>query len=155
MPEVHLRSCSAAGTEAFGRELAAALRGGDTVCLSGGLGAGKTTLVRGIVAGLGHPDPREVQSPTFALLHRYEGGRCPVHHLDLFRVEDPAALEAQGILDVLGDPEAIALVEWCERAPAAFEDAAWRLELEIVGEEEREIRGEVPVPLPGVPGSGP
>jgi tRNA threonylcarbamoyladenosine biosynthesis protein TsaE len=100
---------SAAETEALGRQLAERLQPGDVVVLSGEVGAGKTTLIRGACRALGIEGP--VTSPTFTIGHRYEGGRLPVSHLDLYRLgslgdEDPALLE-----DYL-TPEAISFVEW-------------------------------------------
>lgn len=100
---------SAAETEAFGAELAAQLEPGDVVLVSGEVGAGKTTLIRGACRALGIKGP--ITSPTFTIGHRYAGGRAPVSHLDLYRLEglegeDPALLE-----DYL-DPGSIAFVEW-------------------------------------------
>jgi tRNA threonylcarbamoyladenosine biosynthesis protein TsaE len=103
-------------TEAFGRELARELTASDVIYLIGDLGAGKTTLARGIAAGLGAV-PREVASPTFAILHEYAApdGAIVMRHLDLYRLADRA-----GELDVLGLPEAAAgapiAVEWPGRA---------------------------------------
>ena len=82
-------SHSAAETMAFGRQLATTLQPGDVLALSGDLGAGKTCLVKGIAAGLGIP--HEVTSPTFTLIHEYGGGRCPLAHIDLYRLETPRA----------------------------------------------------------------
>ena len=78
-----------AATEAFGRRLAEQLRPGDTVGLSGGLGAGKTTLARAVIRALTHPD-EEVPSPTFTLVQGYEGRAFPVAHIDLYRVTSAA-----------------------------------------------------------------
>jgi tRNA threonylcarbamoyladenosine biosynthesis protein TsaE len=104
-----LRSRSAAETEALGARLAERLGAGDVVVVSGELGAGKTALIRGACRALGVEDP--VTSPTFTIGQRYEGGRLPVSHLDLYRLaslegEDPALLE-----DYLG-PDGVAFVEW-------------------------------------------
>jgi tRNA threonylcarbamoyladenosine biosynthesis protein TsaE len=106
---VSVESRSAVETEALGAELAARLRPGDVVVVSGEVGAGKTTLIRGACRALGVEGP--VTSPTFTIGQRYEGGRAPVSHLDLYRLEgledeDPALLE-----DYL-DPGAIAFIEW-------------------------------------------
>jgi tRNA threonylcarbamoyladenosine biosynthesis protein TsaE len=103
-----LETVSAAETEAIGERLAADLRAGDVVVLSGDLGAGKTTLIRGACRALGVEGP--VTSPTFTIGQRYEG-RVPVSHLDLYRLggldeEEPA------LLDDYLDPDAIAFVEW-------------------------------------------
>jgi tRNA threonylcarbamoyladenosine biosynthesis protein TsaE len=100
---------SAAETEALGARIAERLRPGDVVLLSGELGTGKTTLVRGACRALGVPGP--VTSPTFTIGQRYEGGRMPVSHLDLYRLqtlegEDPA------LLDDYLHPAGVAFVEW-------------------------------------------
>ncbi|UCH28728.1 MAG: tRNA (adenosine(37)-N6)-threonylcarbamoyltransferase complex ATPase subunit type 1 TsaE [Myxococcales bacterium] len=78
---------SEAATLALARSLASVLRGGDVVGLEGGLGAGKTTFARGAVHGLGVPEETAVTSPTFALLHQYQG-RLPIGHADLYRLGD-------------------------------------------------------------------
>lgn len=100
---------SAGETEALGAELAEGLGPGDVVVVSGEVGAGKTTLIRGACRALGIEGP--VTSPTFTIGHRYEGGRMPVSHLDLYRLEgldgeDPA------LLDDYLTPGAVAFVEW-------------------------------------------
>jgi tRNA threonylcarbamoyladenosine biosynthesis protein TsaE len=100
---------AAAETEALGARLAERLRPGDVVVVSGELGVGKTTLIRGACRGLGIETP--ITSPTFTIGQRYGGGRLPVSHLDLYRLEnlegeDPALLD-----DYLG-PDGVAFVEW-------------------------------------------
>lgn len=106
----------------FGRELAQRLVGAELVFVRGDLGAGKTTLVRGILAGLGHSSC--VPSPTYTLLEPYSIDGREVVHLDLYRLNDPAELEMLGARDFLG--ECLCLVEWPERAagylPAADVD---------------------------------
>ena len=96
-------------TAAFARELAGALKAGDVLLLSGGLGAGKTAFVRGLAAGLGIP-PEDVSSPTFTLLHEYRGGRLPLYHADLYRLEGDAA-EDLG----LEQTDGVLAVEWPDR----------------------------------------
>ncbi len=103
----------AEATEAFGRDLAVGLEPGDLVLLHGDLGAGKTTLVRGILAGLGHSG--SVKSPTYTLLEPYELTSCMVLHFDFYRIGDSRELEFIGF-DELMDADAIKLVEWPERA---------------------------------------
>lgn len=115
---------SGAETEALGARVAERLRPGDVVLLSGDLGAGKTTMVRGACRALGVTEP--VTSPTFTIGQRYGGGRFPVSHLDLYRLqslegEDPALLD-----DYLG-PDGVAFVEW----PAAGAGRLGRPALEI------------------------
>lgn len=101
---------SAAETEALGAELAGRLEPGDVVVLSGEVGAGKTTLIRGACRALGIEQP--VTSPTFTIGHRYEGGRLPVAHLDLYRLEGGLAGEDPALLDDYLSADAVAFVEW-------------------------------------------
>ena len=134
-PEVTERSASAAETEAIGERIAAELRPGDVVLVSGDLGAGKTTLVRGAARALGVSE--RVTSPTFTIGQRY-AGRVPVSHLDLYRLggledEDPALLD-----DYLG-PDSIAFIEWPQAAEPALERVTVRVEIRHAGGDAREI----------------
>jgi tRNA threonylcarbamoyladenosine biosynthesis protein TsaE len=95
--------------ESWGREA----RRGWLIGLSGELGAGKTQLVKGLARGLGIGE--RVHSPTFALVHEYEGGRLPLVHLDLFRLESAAQIAQAGLDDYLRDPAGVTVVEWAER----------------------------------------
>jgi tRNA threonylcarbamoyladenosine biosynthesis protein TsaE len=130
-------SSSSAETEAMAAELAARLGPGDVVLVSGEMGAGKTTFVRGACRALGVTEP--VTSPTFTIGRRYDDGRLPVSHLDLHRLdgldgEDPALLA-----DYLG-PDRVAFVEWPEvgeRELAA--DATWEVRLAHAGEDRRDV----------------
>lgn len=103
---------SAAETFAAGFDLAGALEPGDVVLVSGNLGAGKTVLARGLAAGLG-VDPDDVRSPTFTLVNPYRG-RCPVYHVDLYRIDKAADLDELGLEEILGG-DGVAIVEWAER----------------------------------------
>ena len=100
---------SAAETEALGARLAQRLEPGVVVVISGEVGAGKTTLIRGACRALGVTEP--VTSPTFTIGQRYEGGRLPVAHLDLYRLEGLES-EEPALLDDYVTPEAVAFVEW-------------------------------------------
>lgn len=126
----------AAAMHAAGAMLARQVRAGDRLLLSGDLGAGKTTLVRGLCVALG-VDPDEVASPTFALAHRYEGRDFAIVHADLYRIDDPAELEAAGMLETLDDPTVLGIVEWPEVAAhllAGTPRTAWlRIEMEAGG----------------------
>jgi tRNA threonylcarbamoyladenosine biosynthesis protein TsaE len=131
-----LETNSAAETEALGARIAARLRPGDVVLLIGEMGTGKTTLVRGACRALGVPGP--VTSPTFTIGQRYGGGRLPVSHLDLYRLqtlegEDPALLE-----DYLR-PEGVSFVEWPAAGSGRIDRPALEVRLAHVGEERRRV----------------
>lgn len=119
----------------FGRELAAELGDHELVFVKGDLGAGKTTLIRGILAGLGHRGV--VPSPTYTLLESYRPGGREVVHMDLYRLEDPGELEMLGVRDFLG--ACLCLVEWPERATALLPPADRVIEITGSGGEERVI----------------
>jgi len=116
--------------EAFGRRLAGLLGGGWVVHLRGDLGTGKTTLVRGILRGLGHMGA--VKSPSYTLIEPYEPGDRPVFHLDLYRLGDPEELEYLGLRDLLG-ADSLLLVEWPERAGQALPPADLEVEIAYAG----------------------
>ncbi len=127
-------------TEAFGRQLAGRLRSGDAVALFGELGAGKTTLARGILAGLGHEG--DVASPTFPIVIPYETLAVPVWHVDLYRIEDPAELGELALDEALEDGALI--VEWPERMGPALWPHSLRLTLRREGEGARALTAAVP-----------
>lgn len=124
------RSSSAAATEGAGRGLAARLRPGDVVLLEGDLAAGKTTLVRGLVAGLGGAAD-EVTSPSFVLVQTYPCAGPAIarlHHVDLYRLADRLPeLRALGLEELLCDPGAVTAVEWPRDAMAVWIPAASRV----------------------------
>ena len=132
----------AEATEALGRAIAAQLVAGDTVALFGGLGAGKTTLARGILAGLGHSG--DVASPTFPIVQTYSPPetRLPVWHVDLYRIEHPEELEELGLDEAQGD--GVLLIEWPERLGPGLWPDTLRLHLSIAGKGERALTAEVP-----------
>jgi tRNA threonylcarbamoyladenosine biosynthesis protein TsaE len=105
---------SEADTSAIGRELAVRLSVGSVVLLVGDLGAGKTAFVRGLAEGLG-VRAEDVSSPTFTLIQEYRGGRLPLLHVDLYRLNDPREVDDLG-LDELGATAALA-IEWAEKLP--------------------------------------
>ena len=135
-----MRLEGAEATEAFGRRLARDLRPGDVIALFGDLGAGKTTLARGILAGLGHGG--EVASPTFPIVIPYETLALPVWHVDLYRIEDPAELAELALDEALEDGALI--VEWPERMGSALWPHSLRLTLKREGEGARALTAEVP-----------
>jgi len=105
--------------------------------LTGFLGAGKTTLVKGIVSSLGAAEPDEVASPTFTLVHEYNGRGLAVYHLDMYRLENESQLEALGISEMLERNDALVLVEWGERFPFLVARADAEITIET-GENETE-----------------
>jgi tRNA threonylcarbamoyladenosine biosynthesis protein TsaE len=122
-------------TQNLAREFASTLRAGDVLLLSGDLGAGKTTFVRGLAAGLGI-DPGEVSSPTFTLLHEYRGGRLNLYHADLYRLEttasDDLGLEETGVRD------GVLAIEWPDRLSHDIPGAKV-IRLELVDDASRRI----------------
>ena len=128
---------SAEETVAWGRVFAETLGVPVLVLLSGELGSGKTTLTKGIVAGLHAADENEVTSPTFTLLHEYGEGR-KVFHGDLYRVESFHDFETLGLEDVFAKP-AIVILEWSEKFPLKTEWPQIRLRLEHLGGDARRI----------------
>ena len=121
----------------IGRKLGAVLRPGDKIALTGTLGAGKTTLARGLLEGLGYGD--EVPSPTFAIVQPYEPPetRIPVAHIDRYRIEDPEEIPELGLEDMLIDGAMVG--EWPDRMPDGFWQDALSLTLEITGEGNRRL----------------
>ena len=134
-------SHNTAETESLGEEWGRQAQSGWLIGLSGGLGAGKTQLVNGLVRGLGAA-PR-ASSPTFALVHEYRGGLLPLFHLDLFRLATREQIIAAGLEPYLVRPRGVAVVEWIERwlesdsVPAAGKYR--RVQIKTLGETEREI----------------
>jgi len=131
-----IETSSAEETEALGARIAERLAPGDVVLLSGELGTGKTTMVRGACRALGVPGP--VTSPTFTIGQRYGGGRLPVSHLDLYRLqtlegEDPA------LLDDYLRPEGVAFVEWPAAGSGRLERPVLEVRLSHVSEQRRRV----------------
>jgi len=122
-------------TAAIGRELGATLSAGDVVLLHGDLGAGKTAFVRGLAEGLG-VDSQEVSSPTFTLVQEYRGGRLPLFHVDLYRLNDPREIDDLGLDEIAED--GVLAIEWAERHPRPPRDVV-RVRIEHAGETERRI----------------
>jgi tRNA threonylcarbamoyladenosine biosynthesis protein TsaE len=129
----------------FGRKLAGALQPGDVITLSGPLSAGKTTMVRGLLAGLGHRG--EVPSPSFAIVQPYEELKPPVWHVDLYRIDDPSDLDELGLDDV--GQEGVLLVEWPEHAGHGAWPWALALSLEVLDDGARALTAVVPAAWEG------
>jgi tRNA threonylcarbamoyladenosine biosynthesis protein TsaE len=120
-----------------GREIGAQLRAPVLVLLFGELGAGKTTLAKGIVSGMGAAEEDEVTSPTFTLVHKYDRGVC-VYHVDLYRVSDFHDLETLGLEDVFSE-QAVVIVEWPNKLTLRTDWPVVRIHLEHVAEDTRRI----------------
>jgi tRNA threonylcarbamoyladenosine biosynthesis protein TsaE len=120
----------------LGRRIAHELPKRAVVLLIGNLGAGKTTLAKGILSGLGAATPEEVTSPTFTLIHEYGGGRA--YHVDLYRLDTRQQVATLGLEEIL-DREAVVLVEWGERFPDLFPAGRIEIHLRTVTESNRQI----------------
>jgi tRNA threonylcarbamoyladenosine biosynthesis protein TsaE len=129
------RSSTEAETIALGERLAAKLPRG-VVLLIGNLGAGKTTLAKGIAYGLGAALPDDVSSPTFTLIHEY--GHGLVYHVDLYRLEESREVEGLGLDDII-DSGALVLIEWGERFPELFPPPRTEIHLRALPDDTREI----------------
>ena len=129
------RTASEDETIALGERLASTLPRKGVVLLIGNLGAGKTTLAKGIAHGRGAAERDEVSSPTFTLIHEYGAG---VYHIDLYRLDEPRQVATLG-LDELFDRDALVLIEWGERFPALMPAHRTEIYLRAVGDEGREI----------------
>lgn len=130
---------SAEETIAFGRTLAEFLAPPKLVLLRGDLGAGKTTLVKGIAAAFEAAAEEDVTSPTFTLVHEYRGPRANLYHIDLYRIDTQRELETLG-LDDLRSENSILLIEWGEKFPRLTRERDVEIALERQGESERRIR---------------
>jgi tRNA threonylcarbamoyladenosine biosynthesis protein TsaE len=133
-------------TRRVGKEIAGALPVPGIVLLRGDLGAGKTTLTRGIAQGLGMRDPDLVHSPSFTLVNIYQG-LCPIYHVDLYRLEGERDLYSIGLDDFIGN-DGITIVEWSERLSHNFTNAA-EIEIEDAGEDSRILHVRLPAKSKG------
>lgn len=126
-------------TAAVGRRLAEHLMPGAVVLLRGDLGAGKTTLVKGIAEGFQAARADDVTSPTFTLIHEYRSPRVLLYHIDLYRIDTERELETLALDDLLA-PTSILLIEWGEKFPRLRRDCDIEITLDRVGETGRRIR---------------
>src|SRR5437660_617599 len=140
------RTASEDETIALGERLAAELPRHGVVLLIGNLGAGKTTLAKGIVRGRGAAQAEEVSSPTFTLIHEYRSPEressagSMVYHIDLYRLDEPRQVATLG-LDELFDRDALVLIEWGERFPQLMPAARTEIRIRSTGDDAREIEG--------------
>lgn len=132
-------TCSPEETIAAGRELTQNLTAGQMIILRGDLGAGKTTLVKGIAEGFEAAPREDVTSPTFTLVHEYRGPSTTLFHIDLYRIETRRELATLGIDDLRSEPGGILLVEWGEKFPKIKEESDGEISIERTGENERKI----------------
>jgi tRNA threonylcarbamoyladenosine biosynthesis protein TsaE len=130
---------SAEETTALGRKLAAKMLPPKLVLLRGDLGAGKTTLVKGIAAAFGAATEDEVTSPTFTLVHEYRGPTATLYHIDLYRVDTQRELETLGLDDLMAD-SSVLLIEWGEKFARFARERDIEIAIERVGENERCVR---------------
>jgi len=130
MAAIESRLDNAEATETFGRQLSACQQSGAVIFLRGDLGAGKTTLVRGYLRGLGHLGP--VKSPTYTLIEPYQTAQGNLYHLDLYRLSDPEELEWIGIRDLF-DGESVCLIEWPQRGAGMLPEPDVQIGLVVEG----------------------
>lgn len=124
-------------TETLGEELSKGFSAGERVALVGELGAGKTRLIRGVAKGFGSRG--FVKSPSFTIINIYEGGRLPLYHIDLYRIERAEDLHSAGLEEFIYG-NGVSVIEWADRLPALMEECEWVIELSHKGESEREIK---------------
>jgi len=126
-----------ADTLAFGRLLGQGAQPGDVICLDGDLGAGKTTLTQAIAQGLEVPAGEYVTSPSFAILHEYQG-RMPLYHMDFYRLTDAADIQDLGLDEYLF-LSGLAVLEWCERAGGLVPATRLKITMITLPDESRKL----------------
>ena len=131
---------SAEETIALGRELAPTLKNACMVILRGDLGAGKTTLVKGIAEGLQAAQRDDITSPTFTLIHEFRGPEVTLYHVDLYRIETERELLTLGLDELFAEPGNLVLLEWGEKFPRFQRERDVEIAIERRGEQERRIR---------------
>jgi tRNA threonylcarbamoyladenosine biosynthesis protein TsaE len=136
--EKRFKTRSEAGTLAMGERVAEMLMPAPKLfVLRGDLGAGKTTLVKGIAAALGAAETEDVTSPTFTLVHEYRGKKVRLFHLDLYRLETERELSTLGLEEMAEEPDALVLVEWGEKFPSVVDRSNGEILIEHAGGDER------------------
>jgi tRNA threonylcarbamoyladenosine biosynthesis protein TsaE len=139
---VEFEADSEADTIRLASSLASLVRPSTVIGLIGDLGAGKTFLTRALAKSLG-VDPAEVSSPTFVLIHEYEGTTLPVFHFDAYRLSGPSAFEALGVADYW-TAGGVCLIEWADRVADLLPENAWWVRIVHAGEHRRRIAVELP-----------
>lgn len=139
MSTVEYTTRSADETIALGRQLASRLRDVRMVILRGDLGAGKTTLVKGIAEGLNAATRDDVTSPTFTLIHEYRGPDVRLYHVDLYRIETQRELDTLGLDELLADEGNLVLIEWGEKFPRLVAECDAEIRIQRTEESERRI----------------
>jgi len=140
MPTREYITHSAEETIALGRELAPTLKDVHVVILRGDLGAGKTTLVKGIAEGLQAASQEDVTSPTFTLIHEFHGPEVNLYHVDLYRIETERELATLGLDELFAEDGNLVVVEWGEKFPRLVKELDVEIAIERRGEQERTIR---------------
>jgi tRNA threonylcarbamoyladenosine biosynthesis protein TsaE len=129
---------SAEETTDLGRQLAGEIKPGSVVLLRGDLGAGKTTMVKGIAGGFNAAEAESVTSPTFTLIHEYRGPEVTLYHIDLYRIDTQRELDTLA-LDDLMDPKHILLIEWGEKFERFVRERDVEIAIDHLGGDERRI----------------
>ncbi|MCK5832906.1 tRNA (adenosine(37)-N6)-threonylcarbamoyltransferase complex ATPase subunit type 1 TsaE [bacterium] len=134
--EVEIITHSAEESLQFGKKIAEKLSPGDVVAFYGGLGVGKTTMIKGMARAFGI-DSTEVSSPTFALIHEYPGVKT-IYHIDLYRLDKKEEIAQLGLWELF-DGEGISLVEWAEKGELFLPERTIRVNIQSLGDNERKI----------------
>ncbi len=136
--DFNIISSSAEETIELGRKIGSQLKGGEVIAVCGPLGSGKTHLIKGIAAGAGAKDRRNVNSPTFVIVNEY-AGRVDIYHIDAYRLNSVSEFEMLGFDDFCY-PESVVLIEWADKIESALQAIDYiRIELEHAGETKRKI----------------
>lgn len=133
-------SHSADDTVELGRQLAKQLQNAHVVLLRGDLGAGKTTLAKGIAEGFGAAEADDVTSPTFTLIHEYHGPDKDIFHIDLYRLDKPGELDSLGLEDLMLEERNVLLIEWGEKFPRIVQHKDAEIVISRVGHDDRTVR---------------
>lgn len=135
--DIRMVSDSPDETINIGKKIGEKLKSGDVLAYTGDLGAGKTTLTRGIALGMGLDD--EVCSPTFSLVNEYRGKNITLYHFDMYRITNEEALESTGFYDYLDDDSSVIVIEWSENISEFLPNSTIFIGIEKISEDKREI----------------